>query len=89
MPVSQLTDRSKDEKLKLQAPLLSEKINYTTAKFFEQAPDTDAEHTGNIHSRAHSYRTANANIGHILSDHSILNQTSPSQTGQVRYIVNP
>ena len=52
LPATQVSDRSKDEKLKLQAPLMSEKINYTTAKFFDQSPNDEAENIGNSHQRA-------------------------------------
>ena len=65
---------SKESKLSLNAPLMSEKPNYTTAKFFEQTPNSQADYIGNSHQRVKSYRTTDPMLDSGLSEKSLGNQ---------------
>ena len=66
---------AKEPKMSLMAPLMSEKPNYTTAKFFEQMPNGEADYIGSSHQRVKSYRTTDPQLDGGLSDKSLVNQT--------------
>ena len=56
-------------------PVMSEKPNYTTAKFFEQALNDESEYMA-AHTRVKSYRTVDARLDGGLSDKSLTNHNT-------------